>query len=213
MNNMTSITYLFLIIAPFFFGCNGPAKEDNKNNASASSESIGEKYNIDTKESVVAWKGSMLIGSSSHTGYVYISKGDLMIENSRLVGGTAEVDMNTIEDESHKSDSGLIKHLKNADFFDVKLFPVSKITITNVVPTNGEDINVMANLTIKNITNPVVFTAKMEVKDGIAKMNGRLVIDRTLWGVRYKSGKFYDLIADETMSDYIEFDIGIVAKH
>ena len=52
----------------------------------------------------------------------------------------------------------------------------------------------------------------MEVKNGIVKANGKLVIDRTLWDVRYKSGKFYDNLADETMSDSIEFHIKIVAK-
>ena len=89
MNNKLSITYLILIIAPFFFGCGGPVKEENKNNASASSISLhvgDEKYfMIDTKESVVTWKGSMVSGET-HTGYVYISKGELMIENGQLDG-------------------------------------------------------------------------------------------------------------------------------
>jgi hypothetical protein len=58
---------------------------------------------IDTKESVVAWKGSSVHGK--HKGYVYISKGELMIEKGQLVGGTVEVDMNTIEDKNHKSDN------------------------------------------------------------------------------------------------------------
>jgi hypothetical protein len=43
-------------------------------------------------------------------------------------------------------------------------------------------------------------------------MNSKLVIDRTKWGIRYKSGKFYDLLADQTMSDSIVFHIKIVAK-
>jgi hypothetical protein len=58
----SSSAYYILIIAPFFFGCRGPVKEENKNNASASSLSLhvgNEKYIIiDTKESVVAWKSS-----------------------------------------------------------------------------------------------------------------------------------------------------------
>ncbi len=40
MNNKISITYLILIIAPLFFGCGGHVKEENKNNASASSVSL-----------------------------------------------------------------------------------------------------------------------------------------------------------------------------
>jgi polyisoprenoid-binding protein YceI len=214
MNNKSPITYLILIIAPLFFGCGGPVKEENKNNASASSLSLhvgDEKYVVvDSKESVVTWEGSNSFGR--HSGYVYISKGELMIENGQLMGGTVEVDMNTIEDKSHSRDNGLINHLKDPDFFDVKKFPSSTIAITSVASINVEDNEITGNLTIKGITHPVIFPAKMEVKDGIVKANGKLVIDRTKWGVRYKSGKFFDDLADKTISDSIEFDIKIVAK-
>jgi hypothetical protein len=92
MNNKLSITYLFLVIASFFLGCRGPVKEENKNNASASSISLhvgNDKYiMIDTKESIITWKGSMVFDfQEEHIGYVYISKGELMIEKGQLVGG------------------------------------------------------------------------------------------------------------------------------
>lgn len=214
MNNKISFSCLILIIAPLFFGCGGPVKEENKNNASANSISLhvgNEKYFIiDTKESVVTWKGSGPMGD--HTGYVNISKGELMIENGQLTGGSVEVDMNTIEDESHRSDNNLIKHLKDADFFDVKKFPFSTIAIIRVASINIDDKEITGDLTIKGITHPVTFPAKMEVKDGIVKANGKLVIDRTTWDVRYRSAKFFDNLADKTISDSIEFQIKIVAK-
>ena len=213
MNNKLSTTYMILIIASFFFGC-GPVKEENKNNASANSISLhvgDEKYFIiDTKESVVAWKGSSVHGKQE--GYAYISKGELMIENNQLMGGTVEVEMSTIEDESHRSDNNLIKHLKDSDFFDVKKFPFSTIAISSVASINVEDKEITGNLTIKGITHPVTFPVKMEMKDGIVKASGKLVIDRTLWDVRYKSGKFFDNLKDQAISDPIEFNIKIVAK-
>ena len=214
MNNKLSITNFILVIAPLFFGCSEPVKEESKNNASARYISLhvgDEKYVVvDTKESVVSWKGSNTFGP--HTGYVYISKGQLMIENSRLTGGTVEVDMNTIEDENHGRDNGLIDHLKDPDFFDVKKFPFSSIAITRVASINAEDKEITGNLTIKGITHPVSFPAKIEVKDGVVKATGKLVIDRTKWGVRYGSGKFFDNLKDKTISDDIEFNIKIVAK-
>lgn len=216
MNKKLSINYLILIITPFIFSCREPIKEENKKNTLASSVSLhirNEKYFIiDSKESTVTWKGSNLIGSNSHSGYIYISKGELIIENGELMSGTAEVDMNTIEDENHERDNGLVDHLKDPDFFDVKKFPFSTIVLTKATPINGENKKIVGNLTIKGVTHPVNFPAKVEVKDGIVKMNGKLVIDRTKWDVRYKSGKFYDLLADQTISDSIEFHIKIVAK-
>lgn len=214
MNNKTSITCLILIIAPFFFSCHGTVKEKNKNKASAGSISLhvgDEKFvAIDTKESVVTWKGSSVEGA--HTGYIYISKGELMIENGQLMGGTVEVDMSTIEGDDHRSDNNLIKHLKDADFFDVKKFPFSTIAITRVASINVEDNEITGNLTIKGITHPVSFPAKVEVNDGIVKASGKLVIDRTLWDVRYKSGKFFDNLKDQAIADSIEFNIKIIAK-
>ena len=214
MNNKLSTAYLFLIITLFLFSCHEPVKEKNKTNASAGSFSLhvgNEKYiTIDTKETVVTWKGSNSFGA--HTGYIYISKGELMMENVQLVGGTIEVDMNTIEDEGHGRSSGLINHLKDADFFEVKKFPFSTISIIKVEPTNGKNIIVTANLTIKGMTQPVTFPATIEVMNGIVKTNGKLIIDRTNWGINYKSGKFDAFLADKAISDSIEFNIKIVAK-
>lgn len=212
MNNKLS-TFV-LLIAPFFFSCGGTVKKETKSNASATSVTLhagDEKYaGIDTKESMVKWKGSNTFGT--HTGYVTISKGELKMENGQLVGGAVEVDMSTIVDEKHESDNGVIDHLKNPDFFDVQKFPVSIISISKAEPVNSEDIKVTGDLTIKGITQPVTFPAKIVVKDGIIEANGNLLIDRTNWGIRYKSGKFYDLLADKTISDDIEFTIKIVAK-
>lgn len=215
MNNKLSITYLILIIAPLFIGC-GNEKDRNKNNASASPLSLhtgNEKYfMIDTKESVVTWKGSSLNGLNTQTGYIYISKGELMIENGQLMGGIIEVDMNTIEDKNHGTDNNLVNHLKDPDFFEVIKFPFSTIAITKVASINDENKNITGNLTIKGITHSVTFPAQIEVKDGIVKANAKLVIDRTKWDVRYKSAKFYDNLANQTMSDSIEYHIKIVAQ-
>ena len=214
MNNKLSIAYSILIIAPLFFSCGGPVKEGNKNNALAGSISlhVGDEKNfiIDTKESVIAWTGSSVHGKQQ--GYANISKGELMIENGQLMGGAVEIEMNKIEGPGHSKDNNLINHLKDPDFFDVKKFPFSTITITRVASINAEEKEITGNLTIKGITHPVTFPVKMEVKDGIVKASGKLVIDRTEWGVRYKSGKFFDNLKDQAISDSIEFLITIVAK-
>jgi polyisoprenoid-binding protein YceI len=170
-----------------------------------------EKYVIDKKESVVTWKCSD-IGSRGHGGYVDISKGELTIEKGQLVGGTCEVDMKSIANEFHRNDNNLINHLKSPDFFDVERFPISTFVITEVASVSAEDIKVTGNLTIKGITNAVTFPAKVEVKGGIINANGKVIIDRTKWDVRYRSEKFYANLADKAISDSIEFDMKIVAR-
>ena len=214
MNNKLSITYLILIIAPLCFGC-GPVAEEDKNNASASSVSLGQKYIIDTKESVITWKGSTVYSfDEGNIGYVHISNGKLVIEKNKLVGGTVEIDMNTIEYKDKTDTNTPVKHLKSPDFFDVEKFPVSTFAITKVESVNvrSNTIKVSGNLTIKGVTNPVTFPAQITINHGIVNANGKITIDRTQWGIRYRSGKFYDNLADNAVSDDIEIRMKIVAK-
>jgi polyisoprenoid-binding protein YceI len=185
------------------------------------------KYTIDTKQSVVIWKSSMLLGAwedtmllgdGSSTGHVDILKGELLIENSHLVGGAVEVDMNTIEQKF--DDQG--PHNKAPELFDVKKFPVSTFAITKVETWNnenvkvaGDNIKVTGNLTIEGITKAVTFPAKMDFldrMDGTVVVNGTLIIDRTDWGINYRSEKFFEKSGDVTISDDVKLFIKIVAK-
>ncbi|MES2794683.1 MAG: YceI family protein [Bacteroidota bacterium] len=192
------------------------------------------KYIIDSKQSVVIWKGSMLLGGwegskflgdGSHIGDVDILKGELLIDNRNLVGGAVEVDMNTIE---NFVDQRSLNQLPS--FFDVKKFSVSTFAITKVdtgndgntkVPNDGSirvndgNIKVTGNLTIEGITKAVTFPAKMYFKDGMdgtVEMNGTLIIDRTDWGINYASEKHFDKSGEGTISDDVKLFIKIVAK-
>ena len=126
MNKKTSLAYLILIIAPLFSACRGPEVKENSAPVSFVSlkHFVNEKYGIDKKESVVTWKGSNLLApAQAHTGYAYISKGELLIEKNQLVGGKVEVDMNTIADKDHGSENDLVQHLNHLTFLTLKNFP------------------------------------------------------------------------------------------
>jgi len=217
MSNKLSLLYSILIMASVFSACRGSKAKENETSIVTNSESPGkvtyQKYAIDKKESVITYKGSMLLASrGSHTGYVYLSKGELMMDEGQLVSGTIEADMNTIADIAHGSDNELVRHLKSPDFFDVAKFPYAAYTITAVEPAADKMINITGNLTIKGITHAVTFPARLEVKGGIIYADGKLTIDRTKWNVRYNSGKFFYSLAGEIISDDIELDIKIIAR-
>jgi len=209
-----SFIYLLLITACLNYGCGGPVKAENESNATATPLTLhtdNENYfKIDVKETIMTWRGSSAMGS--HTGYVYPTQGELKIENNQLVGGSIEVNMQTMEDDKHRSDNNLIKHLKDADFFDVEKFPTATFSINKVTMSTAEEVTITGNLTIKGIIKPVSVPAKIKVTDGIVNATARLNIDRTDWGIRYRSGKFFANLADKTISDDIEFNIKIVAK-
>lgn len=194
------------------------------------------KYSIDTKQSVVIWKGSMLLGAwegskflgdGSATGDVDLLKGELVLDNRHLVGGAVEIDMRTIEQKfDHPG-----PHNKLPPFFNVKKFPLSTFAITQVergnngntnVPNDGSirvrnegNINVTGNLTIEGITKAVTFPAQLYFKDGMdgtVELNGTLTIDRTDWGIDSGSEKLFLTSGDGTISDDVKLFIKIVAK-
>jgi polyisoprenoid-binding protein YceI len=215
MENMKQLPYSAFIIAllfPIAISTAFRATVETKNENNAPTGAI-EKYIVNNKHSVVTWKGSMQFASNAeHVGYVKIAKGELMMQKDRLVGGSVDVDMKSITHKDHGSENGLINHLKSPDFFDIENFPIAAFEITHVASDSGENSSIKGNLTIKGVTHAVTFPAKIESKNEILNASGKLTIDRTQWGIRYRSGKFFDNLADETISDSIEFDMKIVAN-
>lgn len=178
------------------------------------------KYSMDKKQSVVVWRASMLLGAWEGTqllsdgsviGGVDIVKGELLIEKSLIVGGTIEVDMNTI---ARKFDDEA-PHNRFPDFFDAKKFPVSTLAITKVKTGLDGSIKVTGNLTIEGVTRAVTFPAQMHFKDGMdgtVEINGTLTINRTDWGGAYRSEQLVDRSGDATISDDLKLFMKIVAK-
>ncbi|WP_375239314.1 YceI family protein, partial [Aurantibacter sp.] len=56
--------------------------------------------------------------------------------------------------ENSEANTGLIEHLKNEDFFNVKQFPNAKLVITKTQYHNNKELKIYAELTIKGITKP-----------------------------------------------------------
>ncbi|MDI9366328.1 MAG: two-component regulator propeller domain-containing protein [Flavobacterium sp.] len=170
-------------------------------------------YQINTKESLITWKGSMKISAAEkHVGTVAISNAELWVENNRLVGGNVVIDMNSMAYGNKKDTNTPIQHLQSADYFDVKRFPFASIEIAEVDSLSANTVQITSYLTIKSVTHLVFFPATIHVKNGILNASAKLTIDRTNWGINYKSGKLHEKFADQIVSDEIEFDIKIVAK-
>ncbi len=168
---------------------------------------------VDVKNSNVHWKGSKV--SSSHEGDVKIRQGFLVIDHGKLAGGQFFIDLNTISctDLQGKKAASLVDHLKNDDFFDVENYPLAILSINKVEHIEEFNYSITANLTIKDKTHPITFTARVPIKGSQFEATAKIVIDRTKWGVIYKSGNFFkDLAANRIIKDEIEFDIRLVSQ-
>ena len=167
---------------------------------------------VNAESSTVKWIGSKV--ASSHEGNVNIEKGSLSIDHGTLVGGEIAINMNSIscsDIDSREKNKYLVTHLKGEDFFNTEAFPLTIIKITRAVKGKGNMYKIIADLTIKGITHPVTFPAKVEIngKNFLAKAN--IKIDRTKWDIQYGSGSFFKDLGDKLILDEIEFDISLVS--
>lgn len=170
------------------------------------------RYFIDTEKSNVIWIGRKVSGE--HHGVINIKGGYVDIEKKSIVGGEIVIDMKSIEvvDMSDKYNRKLEKHLKNSDFFDVDLFPESTFKIKkNHELITDENILFEGDLTIKDTTIISSIPSKILLEDNIVKAIGIVDIDRTLYGITYGSGTFFEDLTDRAIDDNFTLKFKIFA--
>jgi len=187
---MKKITLLLAFMGLFVFGAF--AQKDLK---------------VDVKKSTMVWVGKKVTGE--HTGNLSIKQGTLKTDGTKLTGGNFTIDMNSItctDITDAKSNSGLVGHLKNDDFFGVAKFPTANFKITNVSPIAGAaagapNYNITGDLTIKGVTQSISFPAVVTVNKKEATAKADVKIDRTKFGIKYGSGSFIDNLGDKAIDN------------
>lgn len=173
-------------------------------------------YQADTEQSSMKWSGKKILVESEHYGSIKIKSGSLTIIDNKLATGDFIIDMTTINSEDSEGNTkiNLEKHLNSEDFFNTATYPEAKLAITAVNTNNAStgSYEVTANLTIKDITNPVTFTAQLNEANGQITAMSEFSIDRTLWNVKYGSGQFFTDLGDKVIDDQIKFTINLVVK-
>jgi len=167
---------------------------------------------ISKTESTVTWHASKVTGS--HYGKVPLSDGKLDYSNGKITGGSFEMDMSklTVEDITDAgSNQKLTGHLKSDDFFSVTKFPKAMMKITNVKTTDGKTYEMTANLTIKGITTPVTFPATLTMVNGKMVTSAEIKFDRTKYDIKYRSGSYFEDLADKLIYDEVKLDVKLVA--
>ena len=160
---------------------------------------------VNTSKSTVKWKGEKVTGF--HEGIISIKTANLTFDNDILTGGEVIIDMSTINctDLSGPYKNKLEEHLNSDDFFNVLDYPVSKLKITKCSKVNENKYNVVADLTIKEITKSVEF--ETELINNVATAN--LNIDRTKFDIKYSSESFFKNLGDKMIYDNFSLTVNI----
>ena len=75
---------------------------------------------------------------------------------------TADIDVTSIDTRQEQRDA----HLRSPDFFDVEKFPAITFRSTGVAPLGGGEYDVAGDLTIRDVTRPVVLRVADEGRGG-----------------------------------------------
>jgi polyisoprenoid-binding protein YceI len=170
-------------------------------------------YTIENDKSKMRWTGRKITGQ--HNGTVPVSSGELTVENGILKGGSIIIDLSGLicEDLSGESKNELESILKGPDFFDVTKSPTAKFLITSVRQINPHQFEITGDLTIRNQT--VSQSTKILVlPNGSSAVNvsGGIAIDRTKFGIKYGSGKFFKDLGDNLIDDTFALSFDLKAK-
>ncbi len=192
---------LFLVIAVVlaFTACNAPNADDATTSEQVQVENVeGTAYKVDSS-SKVTWIGTKPTGK--HEGTFAVKEGNLLVNESALVGGSFTIDIASISNTDLAGDpdnkAKLEGHLKSPDFFNVEKYPTAKFEISSVEPfiadSTSKDLvmkdathTIKGNLTLKDVTKSVSFPAKVTIDAASAVASADFNIDRTVWEMNYK---------------------------
>jgi polyisoprenoid-binding protein YceI len=98
------------------------------------------------------------------------------------------IDVNSINTDNEKREG----HLKSADFFDVANYPQIKFVGTSMKPLGGNKYELKGNLTLKDVTKPVVFQVTyggtLTTKNGAkAGFKAKTTIDRYDYNLKWNN--------------------------
>ncbi|KAA3622362.1 MAG: YceI family protein [Flavobacterium sp.] len=188
MNNVPFMILLIIILS----SCTKRHKTDLQQ-ATVTELSVSKEYYksdtlaVDLTRSIIQWKGTKMRGLGKHEGRIELANGFFTISDGRINGGHFIADMNSITvtdipDHEPVPRRRFNNHMKSEDFFDSASYPVSKFEITTVQYKSADSLIVAGNLTIKEITRNISFTAKFKDK----ALEARFTIDRFQWNIGYK---------------------------
>ena len=167
-----------------------------------------QKFEIVTTQSNIDWVGKKVTGA--HNGTIAIKQGELTLNDGKLTGGKFIIDTTSIKilDVTDPTlNAQFFGHLASDDFFSTEKYPEATLEITSVSGSRVE-----GNLTIKGITHPVAFDAVITVTGDKLTATGKIVIDRTKYDMKFRSGNFFTNLGDTLIYNDFELDVNITAK-
>jgi polyisoprenoid-binding protein YceI len=171
------------------------------------------KFKIVPAKSNIDWTGRKVTGA--HNGTIGIKEGTLVFNDDELTSGNFKIDTTSIKilditDPATKNQ--FAGHLASDDFFSSEKYPEAIFTISGAERNGKNEYIITGDLTIKGTTHPVVFNAQLRVQDDTLTALGKITVDRTLYGMKFRSGNFFKNLGDTLIYNDFELNVSITAQ-
>lgn len=184
---------------------------------SAPAPTATETWKADTSSSAVKFSLRLFAGRSEGRFRVWSGTITMPSDKSNAVPGPSDkwndavvgvvIQATSVETDDEDRD----KHLRTPDFFDVAKYPTIEFKSTRV-KRDGDSLTIAGNLTIKNVTKPVVLKGKFlgAVPGTPPRMNfqATVTINRLDYGVNYENILVRDGIV---LGEDVKIDVSVTA--
>lgn len=144
------------------------------------------KFKVVASLSNIDWKGRKVAGT--HNGTIGIKEGEFRLNEGKLTAGKFIVDTTSItvlDITDPATNAQLAGHLISGDFFASTEYPEAVFEITTVKNNHIE-----GDLIIKGIRCTIGFDADIHATGDMLTAMGKMIIDRTQFGMKFRSGNF-----------------------
>ncbi len=212
---MKKLLYSAIVFSFLFVSCKSEKKQEQAKNTSTevTAQTFEATHLADVSKSKVLWEGFKPTGS--HNGTIALKDAKATYTKDVLKGIQVEIDMTSLvildmpaDDPYYKK---LADHLLSPDFFDVPQFPIATFSATSVESTKEGHVQVTGDITIKGITKSISFPASVKQEANTIQFKAEAFkIDRTDFGIKYKSKNFFDNLKDKFINDEFEIALDLV---
>lgn len=169
-------------------------------------------FKLENAKSTIEWIGRKVTGS--HDGTIAAKEGVFVFNDGKLSGGKVVIDTTAIkilDITDPDTNAQFAGHLASDDFFNSAQYPEALFEITSVKAGDTTS-HIEGSLTIKGNTHPVSFDAFVSTTGNLMTMSGKITIDRTKFGMKFRSGNFFLNLGDTLIYNDFDLNINVTAK-
>lgn len=170
-------------------------------------------FKIVSSNSNVEWTGRKVTGA--HNGTIGIKEGNFILNDGKVKGGNVIIDtaaIKILDITDPATNAQFAGHLASDDFFSIEKFPTASFDIISVREASNSTYYLEGYLTIKDITHLVGFEVTVANNSNTIALTGKLIIDRTKYDIRFRSGNFFKDLGDTLIYNDFELDFNITAE-